>query len=291
LDRVVFKFITESTTRVAALLAGEVDIIQDVPFDSIKLLESNPNVRVESTAGTNVVYMAFNTTRAPFNDKRVRQAVAHAIDYNLITEKQLLGYSDPLGGLPFLEPFEGDPGYGQFAGLQPFEYNPEKAKALLADAGISKLTTVIDTTSEFNEQAQVVAQMLGDIGIETSVRVWDLAVLQEATRKGERDIYFGRHGNAAKVSQWIDQIAGTGMPNNFALYTNAKFDDLISAGVAMEGGPERNALFMEVFELIMDEVPVLTIHAPQVVEACGNHVKNFYPSATGRVNLHRVDIE
>ncbi len=290
-DRVIFTFIPESTTRVAALLAGEVDIIQDVPFDSIQLLESNPNVKVVSTPGTNVVYMAFNTTRAPFNDIRVRQAIGHGIDYDLIINAQLLGYSGPLKGLPLLEAREGTPGYGQFGGLQPYEYDPEKAMALLEDAGVSGLTTVIDTTSEFSEQAQLVAQMLGDIGIEASVRVWDLAVLQEATKNGERDIYFGRHGNAAKAPQWIEQITGTGRPNNFALYSNPVFDELIETAIAMDDSPERNALFMEAFEIIMDELPVLTLHNPQVVEASLVHVKNFYPSATGRVTLHKVDIE
>ena len=252
----------------------------------------NPDIRVKGSPGTNIVLINFNTIKAPFNDKRVRQAIAYAINYDLLTEKLILGYSEPLYGRPFMEPFEGEPGHGQFGDIKGYEYNPDKAKALLSEAGVSGFSTVIDTWQEMSEQAQAVAQMLVDVGIKATVRIWDLAVITEEFPKGERDIYFNRVGNGRRAPQWVNGVAGTGQPLNYALYSNPTFDDLMERAIAMsEDSPERNALFMEAFEIMIDELPVLTLHAPDVVEACRSNVKNFYASCNGRVNLHRVDLE
>lgn len=291
LDRVIFKFIPEPTTRVAALQAGEVDIIQAVPIDSIPLLKKNPNIKVLGVEGTNNVFMAFNTTRPPFNDKRVRQAIAHAIDYEAICKHLYLGYSTPMYGKPVMEPYPGDPGHGQFGSIKGFDYSPEKAKALLKEAGATGVNTVIDTYGDYVEEAQAVSQMLNAVGLETSVRVWDFAVLRDAVLKGERQIFLGIYGNASKGPHGIGQLTITKRPANYSLYSNPKLDDLLTRAEFMEDSPERNALFIEAFKILLDEAPILWIHTPNVVEAARSHVKNFYPSAVGRVILHRVDLE
>lgn len=290
LDRVIFKFIPESTTRVAALLAGEVDIIQNVPLDTIPMLKSNPNIRVVGAEGTNFIYMAFNTTRPPFNDKRVRQAIAYAINYDAICKQLLLGYSTPLYGRPIMESLPGTPGYGQFRNLKGFNYSPEKAKALLKEAGATGTVTVIDTYGDYVEQAQVVAQMLDAVGLKTSVRVWDFAVLRDAVMKRERQIFFGIFG-ANRYPTNIEHLVKTGAPNNYSMYSNSKLDDLLNRAEKMEDSPKRNALITEALKLVLDEMPVLQIHNPYEVEAIRSHVKNFFPSVVGRVNLHRVDLE
>jgi len=95
-----------------------------------------------------------------------------------------------------------------------------------------------------------------------------------------------------RAPQGILSIAGTGELNNYAFYSNSTFDDLIEKGMSIiEDTSERNEMFRKAFEIILEEVPVLTIHNPKVVEACRANVKNFHPYAGGRVNLHRVDIE
>lgn len=292
LDRVIFLPVPEANTRVAALMAGDVDIITNVPFDSIALLENNPGVKVVSQEGTSPRVMYFNTSKSPFDDKRVRQAIAYAIDYDLIVEQLLLGHSDALKGIPFLDPYFGEPGHGAFNDIKsPYDYDPGKAKTLLTEAGVSNLSLVIDAIDENNEVAQAIAQMLQDVGINASVRVWDYGVLSEEFPKGQRDILLHQFGNAAKIPNWVDGVAGTGQPNNYALYSNSTFDGLIKKAISMEDSPERNKLFVEAYEIILEEVPAITIHNPRVVEACRANVLNFVPHNGGRLNLHRVDIE
>ena len=292
IDRAIFKFIPEATTRVSALIAGDVDIIHEVPYDSISLLENNPNIEVKTQEGTNTVWLHLNTSKAPLDDKRVRQALAYAIDYELIVDRLLLGYSTPRYCLPFMDPYQGDPGHGQFNDIQsPYRYNPEKARALLAEAGVSGLSLTIDTWSEFPEQAQVIAQMWSDIGVETTVRVWELASVGPAFLEGGRDVYMTRTGNGSKTINWISNWVGSTASRNYSFFDNPTYEGLVERAMAMDDSPERNALWKQVFEIILDEVPVLCIHQPQVVEACRANVKNFYPHNAGRINLHRVDIE
>ena len=78
---------------------------------------------------------------------------------------------------------------------------------------------------------------------------------------------------------------------DYVFWDNPTFDNLIEKGRATPPSPERYAFFTEAFELVMDEVPIITLYAPNIVEACSSTIKNFYPSHDGRVNLHRVDID
>ena len=291
-DRVIFNFIAEDATRMAALLSGEVDIITNVPTDYVPLLQANPDIKVDSELGSTFVYLAFNVNKAPFNDKRVRQAIAYAIDYDLICEKIFSGYADPKYGLPFLEPFEGEAGYGQFNVQSPYHYDPEKAKALLEEAGVSGFSATIDTHAEFIEQVQPVAQMLGDIGLNVSVRVWETGVIQQEFKKWERDMFFNARGMGSKDPFAIDGSFSPGQAHNYCGYSNPTFDDLIKrAKIEGRASSEGRALFFEALDIILEDIPIVSIYSPRAIEACRSNVKNFFPSGIGRVNLHRVDIE
>jgi peptide/nickel transport system substrate-binding protein len=292
LDRVIIKYVLEPTTRVAGLMARDFDIIQGVPVDSIPLLEANPAIEVASTMGRIVRTLHFNVTKAPFNDKRVRKAIAYAINYNLIINQLYSGYSDPMLGRPFLEPFPGQAGFKrEVIEHLLYEYNPEKSKTLLTEAGVSGLSIIIDTNVGLSEEAQVIAQMLGDIGIDASVRVWEPAVIMEEFKKGTRDIYLHDIGQSGRSPEGTYSSAGTGGVFNYSGYSNPTYDDLMEKAIPMEDGPERQALFMEAYEIFMDEIPSLWMHTPDIVEAYRSNVKNFIPHPLGRLKLHRVDIE
>jgi len=291
LDRVIFVFIPEATTRVAALLSGEIDIIQSVPIDSVKLIQDNPDTRIEKQTGSKLRAIWFNTKKPPFNNKRVRQAIAYAIDYDLLIKQLFLGYAEPLKGLPFLGPYKDSPLYGQYTVKSPYDYNPEKAKALLKEAGVSGFSTIIDTTLEDSTAGQAIAQMLNDIGIDASVRVWEKGVIREEFPKGERDILLHNWGNASRLPTWARNVVATGQRGNLGSYSNPTLDDLIVPANNMENSLEQYAMLNEAFGIIIEELPVLSLYCLDTLEACRNNVKNFYPHIEGKLNLHKVDIE
>jgi len=304
LDRVIFRYIAEPTTRVAALLSGEVDIIQHVPIDSVKLIQSNPDTKVLGSEGTSIVHIIFNVNKAPFDDKRVRQAVAYAIDVDMIVENLLMGFATPRNGRPYMSPLQSARMFlGAWDDVQsPYDlHDLEKARELLAEAGYPNgFSTIIDTTAPYSEQAQVIAQMLSDVDIDTTVRLWEPGVLAEEFKKGERDMFLTSRGDSTKSPWgWIGGGLVTDRPAlNYGNYSNPKVDELWDTAFNMVGDMfndppdlELNEMFIEMFEVIMDDLPVFTLYVPDVIEACRSNVKNFYPHVAGKLNMHKVDIE
>jgi peptide/nickel transport system substrate-binding protein len=125
----VFRTMPEPSTRVAALMAGEVHIIQAIPTDLIDKLKKSSRVVLKTVDGTRSYQIEFNTQKPPFDDPRVRRAVNMAINWNDILRQIYSGYGKRLSTC-FLPS-----GFGFNPTLQPYAYDPEKAKTLLKEAG------------------------------------------------------------------------------------------------------------------------------------------------------------
>ncbi|HID86105.1 MAG TPA: ABC transporter substrate-binding protein, partial [Anaerolineae bacterium] len=302
LDRVIFKIIPEASTRVAALKAGEVDIIHMVPAHLIPTLAVDPNVRVKTCTGTRPHWMEMNVTKPPFDDVRVRQALNYAVNVDLIVE-------EVLGGLAIVLPGPLSP-LNKFADptLKPYGYDPEKALALLEEAGwkdtdgdgvLDKdgkpFSFVIDVWPGTKEYAEAVAGQLREIGIDASVRVWDYAVLKPLLLAGERMAYLGSWGDSAfdpvghMEAKWRTGVPGTGKGRgNFSQYSNPRVDELIDAGEVEADVEKRREIYYEAQRIIYEEAPAIFLFVPKEVEACRVRVQNWAPSPDSRINLHDV---
>jgi peptide/nickel transport system substrate-binding protein len=129
LKQAVFRMMPEPSTRVAALLAGEVQIIQEVAPDLVSRLQTSPGIQVKTAEGTRSYEIELNNKAAPFNDPRVRQALNYAIDWNAILKEIYRGYAKRLA-TAFLPS-----GFGYDSALRPYPYDPAKARELLKAAG------------------------------------------------------------------------------------------------------------------------------------------------------------
>lgn len=127
LKQVTFRMIPEPATRVAALKKGEVHIIQEVPVDQVQALTGDSNVKVQSTQGTRMYMIEINTKL--IGDERVRQALNHAVNWDEIV-KEIYGGRAHRVGTALLPS-----GFGYNQNIKPYAYDPEKAKALLKEAG------------------------------------------------------------------------------------------------------------------------------------------------------------
>ncbi|HSB80408.1 MAG TPA: ABC transporter substrate-binding protein [Candidatus Methylomirabilis sp.] len=125
----VFRMMPEPATRVAALKAGEVHIIQSVPLDLVPDLERDQRVSLKTAQGTRVYAVELNNAKAPFNDVRVRQAMNYAINWDQILKTIYRGYGSRLA-TAFLPS-----GFGFDPKVRPYPYDPAKARALLKQAG------------------------------------------------------------------------------------------------------------------------------------------------------------
>jgi len=131
LQTVVFRMMPEPSTRIAALLSGEVHIIQALPPDLVDRIEGVPGVSVHTALGTRASMIELNNQAAPFDDQRVRQALNYAVDWDSILTNIYRGYADRLA-TAFLPS-----GFGYAEDLAPYPYDPERAQELFQEAGFT----------------------------------------------------------------------------------------------------------------------------------------------------------
>jgi peptide/nickel transport system substrate-binding protein len=303
-DRVVFRVIPEASTRVAALLAGEVHIIQAVPSDLISSLEQDPDVQVKTAPGTQPKWIEMNVNQAPFDDVRVRQAMNYAIDKDLIIEQIYGGRAVALPGA--LSPFNNFVNKS----LAPYPYDPDRALELLAEAGwedsdgdgiLDKdgqpFAFTIDTLEEFRSLSEALANLYQLIGIDANVRFWEYSVIRPQLLVGERQAYLDDWGDSAFdpvghfEAKWHGYVDGSPYGRgNFSTYNNPTVNDLIQKGEVVIDPEERQRIYDEAQQIIYDEVPAVFLILPEEVEAASIKVTNWEPASDSRINLHDVCI-
>ncbi|NLG99589.1 MAG: ABC transporter substrate-binding protein [Chloroflexi bacterium] len=301
-DRVIFRVIPEASTRAAALLAGEVQIIQAVPSDMIGRLSESNNIVVKTAAGTQPKWVELNVGQPPFDDVRVRQALNYLIDKDLLIEEIYGGRAVALPGP--LSP------YNNFVNknLQPYPYDPDKAIQLLAEAGWTDsngdgildkdgqpFSFTLDTLEEHRGLAEAVANLLQDAGIDASVRFWEYSVIQQQLLAGERQAYLDDWGDSAFdpvghfEAKWHGYIEGQPLGRgNFSTYNNDRVNELIVQGENTIDTAERQTIYDEAQQIIYDEAPAIFLILPEEVEASTANVQNWEPASDSRINLHDV---
>lgn len=287
-DRVIFRVIPENASRVAALLAGEVDIINELPVSAMKQVDASGRAKVMRANGTRTFFVALNTAKKPFDDPRVRKALNHAIDRKLIIDRVLSGTAVPLNGV--LSP----QAFGFNADLPEYKYDPNRAKTLLAEAGYgSGLTLTLDTEGAFKDVAEAIASMLQRAGVKATVQVWEGAVLtpiwRDPAKRKERDMYFTSWGNGSlDPSDIMLPTLRTGGRGNSAGYSNAKVDQLLDAAETELDPAKRRALYVESQSIVNADAPWIFLWLPQDLYGVSTRVSGWVPSPDSRINLHRA---
>ncbi len=303
--RAVFRVIPEASTRVAALLAGEVHIIQAVPPELIATLEAAEGVVVKTAAGTQPKWMEMNVNQPPFDNKLVRQALNHLIDKELLVEALYDGRAVVLPGV--LSP------YNNFAdnSLTPYAYDPETALSMLAEAGIvdsdgdgrlewngAPWSFVVDSLDEHRTLAEAVVAQLQGAGIDASLRLWEYSVVKPLLDAGERTAYLDDWGDSAfdpvghMEAKWHGVEPGSPYGRgNFSGYNNPRVNELIKAGEIETDEAQRRAIYNEAQAILYDEAPAIFLILPEEVEASRANVTNWEPASDSRINLHDVCLE
>lgn len=284
-DRVIFKIIPESASRVAALLAGEVHIINELPAFSIAQVEANDGTQVMTVNGTRSFFIAMNMEGEHFDDVKVRQAAAMAIDKQLIIDKILGGNAAPIDGILSPDAFGASE-------LPKVGYDPEKARALLAEAGFPDgIDVTMDTEGAFKDTAEAIASMLTNAGIRTTVMVGEGAQLSDKWRtKGAPktgDMYFTSWGNGSLDP--FDIFTPTHKTNdrgNSAGYANPELDAILDAAAVELDVEKRRAMYRDAEMMINADQPYVYLWVPKDIYGVSKRVTGWQPSADSRINLH-----
>jgi peptide/nickel transport system substrate-binding protein len=285
-ERVIFKVIPENASRVAALLAGDVHIIDALPTHSINQVDNNPGTHVMSVRGTRSSYIALNNQKPPFDDVRVRHAVAHALDRQLIVDRILAGNATLIDGI--LSP----DAFGKNTGLPAYAVDPEKAKALLAEAGYPDgIDVTLDAEGALKDTAEAIASLLTKAGIRTKVVVGESSQLVARYRtKGEPidgQMWLTSWGNGsldpADIFVPTHRSADRG---NASGYANTELDALLDAANTELDQAKRAGLYHQAEAMVNRDLPMVYLWVAKELYGVSDKVTGWQPSADSRVNLH-----
>lgn len=289
-ERVIFKVIPESASRVAALLAGDVDIINDVPPFSVAQIRNNPATEVMTVNGTRSFFIAMNLQGEVFGDPRVREAAALAIDKDLIIDRILGGNAARIEGILSPDAFA--------AGELPKRgFDPKKAKALLAEAGHPDgIDITMDVEGAYKDTAEAVASLLTKAGIRTKVVVGEAAQLTQKWRTAGKpktgDMYFTSWGNGSlDPFDIFNPTHRTNDRGNSAGYSNPEVDRLVDAAAVETDPAKRAGLYQEAEVIVNRDLPYVYLWVPQDIYGVSKRVKGWKPSPDSRINLHDACVE
>ena len=251
-----FRFIPENGTRLAALEAGEVMVVNNVPPDQISRLRANPNLRVIISPTNRVIFIALRTDRKPFNDKRVRQALNYAIDREALS-KGIMGGLAPIAKAPLPESV-----FGAHPSLPPYQYDPERAKKLLVEAGAAGAPFFLGVPNGRylldKQVGEAIAGYLEAVGLQVKFEspLWS-SFVNEVT-KYERSKYDGFMFGWGVTTGEPDQLMGDHFHSTAVkrtLYANPEVDRLINEARENFDEARVRAAYLRAQEIVWDECP------------------------------------
>jgi peptide/nickel transport system substrate-binding protein len=272
LDGVIFKPIPDETVLLTNLLAGEVDWVDWLPPQRVTKLATSGEVIVDMVAGGDYWYIGVNVTREPFDDVRVRQAIAYAIDRAEVTAAAkwdtATANQNPI-----------PPDSFWYYDYQPYEQNLDKARELLAAAGYPDgFDTEFMPTSFYEETvraAQVLQAQLSQIGINAEIRSLEWGTWLEEEGAGNFDMYIcGWIGNIDPDDFFYAQHH-TGQIFNFTGYSNPDVDELLDAGRVETDEATRKEIYNQVQQMIIDDAPYIYLYNPAIVQAWQPYVRGY----------------
>lgn len=260
LKRIVFKIVRESSARRLQIEHGDVDIIEQVPVDQAEAMKDNAAVVVESNPSLYVDYIYMNNRKPPLDDVRVRQAISYAIDYKGLVDGVMHGQAVQMRG-PVPQGLWGhDPNAFQYS------YDLDKAKALLAEAGVKDLTLTY-TFSQADpvwEPVGIALQAgLAQIGVKLELQNLADTAKREQAAQGKYDLTAGAWTPDYAdpymfMNYWFDP-ARMGGPGNRAFYNNDKVASLVRQAAEITDQPKREALYLEAQKIAIADAPYLLL--------------------------------
>ena len=286
-DTAVFRQIREAEQRVTALMNGEVQIARLIPPQLVSRLEGNDAISLAQSPSIEPMFLAFNPKFEPWTDKRVRQAAAHSINKDLIIDRFLMGLADKM---------DGPLGEQQICYTGPLDfvidYNPEKARALLAEAGYEnggpkvEFMTASGRYISDRQVSEIVTQMMTEVGFEVDLQVPEYANLTAAMRAGELPMYYLGRGLFLDPSEPLSQYLETDVTQRIG-YSSPELDALLQQERQTLDFEERCKVVRQAAELIAEEVPMFFMWSHRLVHGVSKGIE-WDASADGEIWLSDV---
>ncbi|MEW9701995.1 ABC transporter substrate-binding protein [Paenibacillus sp. SI8] len=282
LDKIFIK-VLPATNLVAQLQTGEIQLnslpVGLIPITDYEKVKGFPNVELASGNPSVPPEIFFNTEKIA--DPKVRQAIAYALNRNLIVEQLLKGQGEVIdGGIPSYHPY-----YNK--DIAKYTYDPEKAKKLLQEAkwDTSKpISFLIPVGNKIREQAaDILVQNLTAIGLKIDVQKFDFATLIQKVKKGEYDITIFTRDFYIEPSSYFTLFKSDNS-GNFLKYKNPLVDELITKGETESDPAKRHDIYNKLQAALHEDVPSLAVYSEKRLLAVSKNVLVGKPKDIGMFN-------
>ena len=296
-DQITFKPVPESGSRVAMMQTGEVDYIFPVSPNQVETLENEGGVEVVQKPSLVVKYFSMNTMKGPFKDPQVRKALNYAIDKQAYVDVVYNGYAETAKSSIA-------PNTQHYSAQEEYEYNPEKAKEMLAEAGYPDgfETTIWGGTSSLKQKMmQFYKQQLSQVGITLNVvpmeggtlgdKIWGV----DNPENTELQLYNGGWSPSTADADWglRPLFSSSSFPPdayNTAYYSNEKVDALLQEGLQTADNKERGKIYAEAQQKIWEDAPWVFLAVPDLLYAKQDYVEGLTMLPSGVMDLKQADI-
>jgi len=287
IDKLIFRPISEASTRIASLKTGEVDIIMAIPPNNLKELQSDPNIKTTAKTGV-MLYMGLDTFNPPLDNVKVRQAINYALDVESITENILLGTAKPMAGPVF------DVTKGFDPTIKPYPYDVEKAKQLLKEAGYEngfklRLATPpqgVEGTTNTLEVAQAIAAQLKEVGIEVELEITDPATQFERYKNREFQSYLFTWDTQVEPDRYLYSLFDSDARGYY--YKNPEVDKLLRKGRATMDQNEREKIYKELHRMLYEDAPWGFLYVQEAYYGYRSNVK-FEAPVDGMIYAYNIE--
>ena len=270
LDRVTIHIIPERAVQIQGLISGQLDVAYLIDKDDLPILEASQDVTIEKSMTALILVMSINCSNPVLQDVRVRRAINHAIDKQKVLDVAYNG-GQPIG--TFMD--YGNAYYKDFNALYP--YDPEKAKKLLAEAGVAP-ETVFELFLPQNYELHVKAgemyqDMLAKVGLNVKIKLVDWSTwISDVYRAAKYDLTV--IGHTGKLDP-DGTLAGYGSEGRYVKWVNPRAAELIDQARKVSGFENRKKLYDEVLQIMAEEVPFMYLGSSYRYTAVRKNVSDF----------------
>jgi len=273
--KVTFRFISDPAAQVAALLAGDVDAFPRVTPRSVPQFKDNSKFQVLVSGSRAKTILAINNKKKPLDDVRVRRAIAMAIDRKAVIQGAGDGYGAPIGSHYVPGAF----GYVDTTGVNP--YNPEKAKALLKEAGVTtplELTLTLPPPPYARQGGEVIASQLAKVGITAKLQNVEWAQWLSGT--------YGAKNYDLTIVSHVEpfDLGNFAKPDYYWNYQSTKFNDLYNKYKTSPRAADRAKLVGEIQRLLAEDSVHAFLYQPQWVTVANKNLKGLWKDMPVFVN-------
>lgn len=291
IDMLIYKPVPDNAVRLLELESHSIDVLDGINPDDVPRIRKNDELSLLTQPGLNVGYLAMNSLKPPFDKIEVRQAINHAINKKALVNAF---FADGDLGKPAVNPMPPTV-WGYNDKIQDYDYNPEKAKQLLAKAGLgkgfkAKLWTMPIARPYMPQPLRIAEAIQADlkkVGIESEIVSFEWGTYLDKLSNGEHDMalagWIGDNGDPDNFLYTLLDKNNTkkGSAANYAFYRGEKVHDLLVKAQQVYGQDERSELYKKAQELIHEDAPwVPLFHSTQMM-ATHARVKGFYLHPVG----------